>query len=124
MKSYDRWRTEGDDIKCETCGYVYTQADGGCDPCELRKEEMNNRDLDIMLTAKLRVYLEGEESLDGFDMNQDVASMLAEDFKRWLTSRTHIDMVCEGGKQVVSIDTLPITLNVSDVTGEEDDNIW
>ena len=124
MKSYDRWRTEGADIKCTTCGYVYTEADGGCDPCEMRKEEMNNRDLEIVLTAKLRVYLEGEESLDGFDVNQDVASMLAKDFERWLTSRTHTKMVCEGGEQVVSIETLPTTVNVSDVTGEDDGEVW
>ena len=84
---------------------------------------MNSTDLDIMLTAKLRFYLEAKESLNGFDVNQDVVSMLAEDFERWLTSRTHTKMMCEGGAQVVSIVTLPTTVNVSDVTGE-DDNIW
>ena len=87
-------------------------------------DRSNKVDLDVVLTAKLIVCLKGEESLDGFDVNQDVVSMLAEDFERWLTSRTHTKMVCEGGEQAVSITTLPITLNVSDVTGENDDNVW
>ena len=126
MKSYDRWRTEGDDIKCTTCGYVYTQADGGCDPCELRKEEkeMNSVDLDIMLSAKIRVNIEGEESLNGFDVNQDVVSMLAEDFNRWLTATTGTWLTTDAGLQAVTIETLPTTVNVSDVTGEDDDNVW
>tara|TARA_R100000734_G_C3283805_1_gene76908 strand:+ start:421 stop:705 length:285 start_codon:yes stop_codon:yes gene_type:complete len=57
MKSYDRWRTEGVDIKCDACGYVYTEADGGCDPCELSKEEMEMEDTYVYLSVKL--YLKG-----------------------------------------------------------------
>ena len=81
-------------------------------------------DLDIVLSATLTVSFEAAESLDGFDINQDVVSMLAKDFERWLTSRTHTKMVCDGGEQVVSIETFPCEVNVSDVTGEDDDNIW
>lgn len=81
-------------------------------------------DLDIVLTASITVTLRAEESLDGFDVNQDVVSMLAEDFERWLTSRTHTKMVCEEGEQVVSIETNPCGVNVSDVTGEDGNNIW
>ena len=39
MKCYDNWITEGDDITCTECGYVYTQADGGCDPCMIWTEQ-------------------------------------------------------------------------------------
>ena len=81
-------------------------------------------DLDIVLTAHLTVTLSAEESLNGFDVNQDVVSMLAEDFERWLTSRTHTKMVCEEGEQVVSIETNPCEVNVSDVTGEDDRHTW
>ena len=81
-------------------------------------------DLDIVLSATLTVSFEAAESLNGFDINQDVVSMLAKDFERWLTSRTHTKMMCEEGEQVVSIKTFPCQVNVSDVTGEDGDNVW
>lgn len=43
MKSYDRLMTEGHDIKCQCCGYVYTEADGYCDPCDIWKEAMSDQ---------------------------------------------------------------------------------
>ena len=43
MKSYDRLMTEGHDIKCRCCGYVYTEADGYCDPCDIWKEAMSDQ---------------------------------------------------------------------------------
>ena len=40
LRGYDRWLTEGDDVTCEECGYVYSSSDAGCDPCEYWIEDM------------------------------------------------------------------------------------
>jgi len=85
---------------------------------------MDSKDLDIVLTAKLKVNIEGEESLDGFDVNQDVVSMLAKDFERWLAVKKGTWLTTDEGLQAVTIQTVPATVNVSDVTGEDDGEGW
>ena len=77
-------------------------------------------DLDIVLTATLTVSFEAAESLNGFDINQDVVSMLAKDFEQWLKQRKVRRLHCDEGEQMVAIETFPCEVNVSDVTGEDD----
>ena len=85
---------------------------------------MDSKDLDIVLTAKLKVNIEGEESLDGFDVNQDLVSMLAKDFERWLAGTKGTWLTTDEGLQAVTIQTVPATVDVSDVTGEDDGEGW
>tara|TARA_R100001509_G_scaffold142365_1_gene97739 strand:+ start:144 stop:443 length:300 start_codon:yes stop_codon:yes gene_type:complete len=76
-------------------------------------ENDNIREVEVRLNAVLKVRIEGAESLDGFDVYQDLRFKFAEDFERWLTVTQGTFIMCEGGYNAVGIDTIPVEVGVT-----------
>ena len=80
--------------------------------------------LDLILKARISVSVSAEDELEGYDINQDLVSLLAGDLGRLINKGEIVRrLVCDSSDQVVHFELFtnyedPEELSLSDVTGE------
>ena len=80
--------------------------------------------LDLILTARISASVSAEDELEGYDINQDLISLLAGDLGRLINNGEIVRRLnCDSGDQDVRIEFFTNYedvegLSVSDVTGE------